>query len=69
MRLVSIRVVDMHCVACAANIRDSLSSLKGVSEVRVLLSDKRVVVRYDPEKVSKEDLIRAIRDLGFSPED
>ncbi len=69
MRLVSIRVGDIHCEACAASIESSLSSLDGVLDIRVLINDKRVVVRYDPDKVSREDLIRAIRDLGFSPED
>ncbi len=69
MRLVSIRVGDIHCEACAASIRSTLSSLEGVLDIRVLTSDKRVVVRYDPEKVSREDLVMAIRVLGFTPED
>ncbi len=69
MRLVSIRVGDMHCEACAARIEEEISGLEGVLGVQVVLRDKRIVIRYDPERVSREDLVRTIRDLGFSPED
>lgn len=69
VRLSSIRVGDIHCRACASSIEEAISRLDGVYEVWVVVRDKRVVVRYDPDRLSRDDLLRAIRDLGFNPEE
>lgn len=42
-------------------MRSALESVEGVKEAKVSLSDKEAVVKYDPEKVKIEDLIKAVR--------
>lgn len=39
----------------------ALESVKGVKEAKVSLEEAEAVVKYDPEKVKVEDLIKAVR--------
>lgn len=36
--------------------------MKGVKEAKVSLEDAEAVVKYDPEKVKVEDLIKAVKE-------
>lgn len=42
-------------------MRSALESVEGVKEAKVSLQDKEAVVKYDPEKIKVEDLIKAVR--------
>ena len=43
-------------------MQSALEALKGVKEVNVSLEAKEAVVKYDPEAVKIEDLIKAVKD-------
>jgi len=42
-------------------VRSALEEVKGVKEVNVSLENKEAVVRYDPDVVKVEDLIKAVK--------
>ena len=48
----------------------ALESVKGVKEVKVSLEDKEAVVKYEPDVVKVEDLIKAVKNArGMSSYD
>ena len=42
-------------------MQSALEAVKGVKEVNVSLEAKEAVVKYDPEVVKAEDLIKAVK--------
>jgi len=42
-------------------VRSALEEVKGVKEVNVSLEKKEAVVKYDPDVVKVEDLIKAVK--------
>ena len=42
-------------------MQSALEAVKGVKEVNVSLEAKEAVVKYDPEVVKVEDLIKAVK--------
>ena len=42
-------------------MQSALQSVNGVKEAKVSLSDEEAVVKYDPDKVKVEDLIKAVK--------
>lgn len=43
-------------------MRSALEEVKGVKEVDVSLEKKEAVVKYDPDVVKVEDLIKAVKE-------
>ncbi len=62
---VDIPVTGMSCASCATNIQDGLSKMEGVSGATVNFAAERATVQYDPMKVSVDDFIGKIKDLGY----
>ena len=51
-------------------MRSALEEVKGVKEVDVSLEKKEAVVKYDPDVVKVEDLIKAVKEArGMNPYD
>ena len=51
-------------------MQSALESVKGVKEAKVSLETQEAVVRYDPELVKVEDLIKAVKNArGMSSYD
>ena len=55
----------MHCGACAAGIQMVVSQMDGVKSVFVDYGGKKGEVEFDPAKVGKEQVIKAIAELGY----
>jgi copper chaperone CopZ len=62
-------VVNMSCENCKAKIEKNVSWEKGVKDLRINLEKKTVTVTYDPQKITKEQLKKAIEKLEFSCEE
>ena len=43
-------------------MQSALEAVKGVKEVNVSLEKKEAVVKYDPDAVKVEDLIKAVKE-------
>jgi copper chaperone CopZ len=64
-KTVVIPVEGMSCVACTASVRKTLSSIAGVTEVKVNLVERNARVRFDSKRVSPDRLVDAINRLGY----
>jgi Cu+-exporting ATPase len=56
----------MHCSLCAGIVERTLRAQPGVDKVSVSLADEQALVEYDPGRVSPEQLLAAVGDLGFT---
>jgi copper chaperone CopZ len=65
MTMVVIPVEGMSCVACAARVKKSLTSIAGVGDVEVSLAERNARVRFDPSRLAPDRLVAAINGLGY----
>ncbi|HHW43433.1 MAG TPA: heavy metal translocating P-type ATPase [Desulfotomaculum sp.] len=65
MQQVSIPVEGMSCAACVARVERALKNTPGVNGALVNLVTGKASVAYDPAKVSVEQLVQTIRELGY----
>ena len=56
----------MHCGACATGIQMLVSGMDGVSSVFVDYAGKKGTFEFDPVKVTKEQIIKSITELGYT---
>ncbi len=55
----------MACAFCATTIEESLSQVKGIDSVRVLVNTSEVIVRYDPSKLDSKSVKNHLMGLGY----
>ncbi|OGY11306.1 MAG: copper-translocating P-type ATPase [Candidatus Blackburnbacteria bacterium RIFCSPLOWO2_02_FULL_44_9] len=58
-------VSGMHCATCVQTIEGALEDLAGVISVRVNFASEKALVEYDPDMVSKEDIVRTVSGVGY----
>jgi P-type Cu2+ transporter len=59
-------VFDMHCAACAALLESALTSVAGVSRVRVRYATQRARVTFDPDVTNVVKLLQRVESLGYT---
>jgi copper chaperone CopZ len=67
MKLEKLHIEGMHCGHCAAMVKKSLEIVDGVDFCDVGAGE--ATVRYDEEKATHEDLVRAITRFGYKVSD
>nr|WP_298935556.1 heavy-metal-associated domain-containing protein [uncultured Dyadobacter sp.] len=65
MKKVSMPVSGMVCSACQSNVKNTMKSLNGISEVEVSLEKKYAYFLYDPSKIKPEQIQKAVNDKGY----
>ena len=63
-----LRIGGMHCQSCVRLIESTVGDLPGVDRVQVSLAEKKGIVTFDPAQVSREKIVHAIQDLGYTVE-
>ncbi|MBL8149206.1 MAG: heavy-metal-associated domain-containing protein [Blastocatellia bacterium] len=63
--LVEFRVTGMHCTSCKNLIEEELAELSGVNSIAVDLAAGQAKINYDCEKVSLEEIMEKVSDLGY----
>lgn len=63
---VTLRVQGMTCGGCVLGTRKVLERLPGVSKAEVSYPEGTAVVTYDPEKVTVEQMVAAVKKLGYT---
>ncbi|GIX06477.1 MAG: copper-exporting P-type ATPase A [Candidatus Poribacteria bacterium] len=59
-------IVGMHCANCASTIQRVLTrKVDGVLSAEVSFASERAVVVYDPKRTSHEEIVSAIRRVGY----
>lgn len=61
-------VEGMTCGGCEAGVKLKVKKLDGVTSVDASYDEGTAVVTYDPDKVTPEQIIAAIEQLGYSAE-
>lgn len=59
-------VPEMVCQGCARTINEALSPLSGVREITPKIPVKHILVTYEPEKVSLQDLKKTLKEAGYT---
>ncbi len=55
----------MHCAGCAAGIEGTLKGVEGILTASVNFATSKGYFEYDTSKISKEEIIEKIRQLGY----
>ncbi|MGH7669467.1 MAG: heavy metal translocating P-type ATPase [Gemmatimonadaceae bacterium] len=63
-----IPVTGMTCAACQARVQRTLTRTPGVADATVNLMLNNATVSFDPNAVSAQQLVEAIRDTGYGAE-
>lgn len=63
-----LKTSGMHCASCSMLVDLTLSDLPGVASSKTDHASGDTVVSYDPDVVSVEALIEAIRGAGYDAE-
>lgn len=58
----------MHCRSCETLIELTVGEMDGVESVTARAADGVTRVAFDPDAVSLDDIVRAIRQLGYDAE-
>lgn len=61
----TIPVIGMACSVCSANVEKKLQSLRGINSASVSLASRTVLVDYNPDIISLEDMKREISNAGY----
>jgi protein-disulfide isomerase/copper chaperone CopZ len=64
MKKAKFQIKGMHCQSCAASIEEKLKKLKGVLEAKVNLDSKKVVVVYEEDRISENEIKKTIEKGG-----
>lgn len=59
------QVTGMTCSACSAHVEKSVKKLEGVKECSVNLLSNSMVVGYDADQCSEQDIIAAVQSGGY----
>mgnify|MGYP001615060547 CR=1 FL=1 len=65
MEKIELHIEGMHCGSCAVGIQMLASQMDGVKSAEVSYENKKGVFEVDPSKVKKENLVKAIAELGY----
>ncbi|MCS1351493.1 copper chaperone CopZ [Mechercharimyces sp. CAU 1602] len=65
MEKATLNVVGMSCNHCVKAIEESVGKLEGVDQVKVHLSEKKVDVEFDSNKVTLKQIKETIDEQGY----
>lgn len=67
-KTITLKITGMSCSGCANNIHHVLSVKNGIIESEVKYPDNVAIIKYDPEKISLEEIIATIEKAGYKAE-
>src|SRR5690606_3858637 len=62
---VDLAITGMTCASCVRRVERALTRLDGVEAAAVNLATERASVTYDPERVSLDQILRAVQATGY----
>src|SRR5919106_3041006 len=60
------KISGLHCSLCTGTIEKAVGRLPGVQKVAVSLTHEQALVEFDPALVTPEDILRTLKDIGYS---
>ncbi len=65
MEKIDLDIQGMHCGSCAVGIQMLTSQMDGVKSAEVSYEGKKGTFEFDPSKVTKDQIVKAIAELGY----
>lgn len=65
MQQVELKVEGITCMGCVSSLQRLLSTLPGVSEVRIDLASSMVKLNCEPEVLQTQAIQQALEDSGY----
>jgi copper chaperone CopZ len=65
MKTIKLKIIDMHCTACALNIDFDLEDLPGVKSAATNYARSACTVQYDESKTTVKDILTCIKKSGY----
>lgn len=65
MNDILLTITGMSCGGCVASVQQILSGLPGVQSVEVTLAPGQARVSYDPARIDRDTLVKAVVEAGF----
>lgn len=65
MKRIDFKVADMSCSACVMTLEGLEDDLPGVQRVNADYRRQQLRVEYDETRVTPDEIIAAVRDLGY----
>jgi copper chaperone CopZ len=59
------KVSGMHCTGCTLEIDDVLEETGGIEEANTHYAKAQTEVKFNPEKVSEEKIVKLIKSVGY----
>jgi copper chaperone CopZ len=63
-----LRSRELSCPSCVPKIEKALGALPGVARAKVHFNTGRIEVEHDPARTDPEELIAAVRRVGYAAE-
>lgn len=60
------KVPDMDCTACVMHLEGIEDKLDGVEMIDANYRKQRMIVEYDEDEVSEQDIIEAVKKEGYT---
>ena len=65
MKKTLLRSQELSFPSCVAKIETALKVVDGVTNAKVYFNTGKIEVEHDPELVKSEDLVKAIKSVGY----
>ena len=65
MEKLELNIQGMHCGSRAVGIQMLTSQMDGVKSSEVSYEGKKGTIEFDPAKVTKEQIVKGIEELGY----
>lgn len=65
VKTVTMPVEGMSCGSCVSNVKKTVKSLDGVQNVEVSLEKRQATITYVEDKISPEQISKAIDEKGY----
>lgn len=65
MTKLDLKIEGMHCGSCAVGIQMLTSGMDGVKSAEVSYEGKKGTFEFDEAKVTKEQIVKGIEELGY----
>ena len=65
MAELNLKAPDISCEHCQHTIEGDLSKMQGISQVKVDIPQQTVLVHYDPQMVTRDQIVAELDEIGY----
>ncbi|HEU5198537.1 MAG TPA: heavy-metal-associated domain-containing protein [Ktedonobacterales bacterium] len=61
----TVKAPDISCEHCQHTIEGDLSKMQGISQVKVDIPQQTVLVHYDPQMITRDQIVAELDEIGY----